>query len=376
MTAALPSVAPQLQGCSTKLRTEVLQVMYTKRDGEICHLVGLRDFTDTYSAASSSQPDDFLDAWDPCSPAMSEGDDEGAAFHPHLRQTQFLDVAALAEGQKAESASNEVFSYEDMPVCLSRDSSESICGTMQLVQTQTGINILLAFQTRGNLVSTIFYARRVENRLLPSRVDFTEELGQHRTQCPGAGKQWTLGCQDRQKWETETWSQQEAIRLRQGGPVANTELEEAICEANREASTLQADVQRREEAIAHLSQDLRSVLEDFLPNGVRAHLGLGRYGEEHLDSLCRPPIENSEEDAEAPAPPLQVAECEDAEGDERCASHLSGEVFSLATKTLKAAAAYGEYPGLTSTNEEKVLTQEGIYSAAIFEDRSGNEQTI
>lgn len=177
-----------VDSCSTKLRTEVLQVMYTKRDGEICHLVGLRDFTDTkpYSAASSSQPDDFLDAWDPCSPAMSEGDDEGAAFHPHLRQTQFLDVdverlqinsasAQLAEHtgaslssvfpaphtiqlfermhsegrvciERGDALPLKVFSYEDMPVCLSRDSSESICGTMQLVQTQTGINILLAFQ--------------------------------------------------------------------------------------------------------------------------------------------------------------------------------------------------------------------------------------
>jgi len=177
-----------VDSCSTKLRTEVLQVMYTKRDGEICHLVGLRDFTDTkpYSAASSLQPEDFLDSWGPQSPSISASDDEGSAFHPHLRQTQFLDVdverlqinsasAQLAEHtgaslssvfpaphtiqlfermhsegrvclERGDALPLKVFSYEDMPVCLSRDCSESICGTMQLVQTQTGINILLAFQ--------------------------------------------------------------------------------------------------------------------------------------------------------------------------------------------------------------------------------------
>ena len=36
-----------VDSCATKLQTEVLQVMYTKRDGSTCHLVGLRDFTDT-----------------------------------------------------------------------------------------------------------------------------------------------------------------------------------------------------------------------------------------------------------------------------------------------------------------------------------------
>lgn len=121
-----------------------------------------------------------------------------------------------------------------------------------------------------------------------------------------------------QEEETESLSRQavadqkESSHLRMRGPVANSELEESLRSADREASELSQDVQRREQAIADLSQDLRSVLEymitvniraaraaggiggidslteeEFLPNGVRAHLGLGRYGEEHLDFLFR-----------------------------------------------------------------------------------------
>ncbi|CAE7535105.1 rsmI, partial [Symbiodinium sp. CCMP2456] len=35
-----------VDSCSSKFRTEVFQVSYRKLDGEICHLIGLRDFTD------------------------------------------------------------------------------------------------------------------------------------------------------------------------------------------------------------------------------------------------------------------------------------------------------------------------------------------
>jgi len=44
---------------SSRLRTEVMQCMYTKQDGETCHLVGIRDFTDTtpYNRAADADVD-------------------------------------------------------------------------------------------------------------------------------------------------------------------------------------------------------------------------------------------------------------------------------------------------------------------------------
>ncbi|CAE7947376.1 unnamed protein product, partial [Symbiodinium sp. KB8] len=36
-----------VDSCSSKLCVEMFQVQYTKTDGQYCHLVGIRDFTDS-----------------------------------------------------------------------------------------------------------------------------------------------------------------------------------------------------------------------------------------------------------------------------------------------------------------------------------------
>ncbi|CAK9079569.1 unnamed protein product [Durusdinium trenchii] len=195
----------------------------------------------------------------------------------------------------------------------------------------------------------------------------------------------SMRLEDGQEKETEFCSRQaraddkESYRLRMGGPVANSELEESLRAADKEASELSQDIQRREEAIAHLSQDLRNVLEymikvniraaggfgnhlteeDFLPNGVRAHLGLGSYGEEHLDHLFRrykmqmandalsspaeslqsqvaealdAPVQQSEE-------PLMVAECQDEDDQNTTASWLGEESDERYRAPLQASLA-------------------------------------
>eukprot|EP00930_Biecheleria_cincta_P036646 TRINITY_DN25111_c0_g1_i1.p1 TRINITY_DN25111_c0_g1~~TRINITY_DN25111_c0_g1_i1.p1 ORF type:complete len:982 (+),score=188.65 TRINITY_DN25111_c0_g1_i1:252-3197(+) len=101
--------------------------------------------------------------------------------------------------------------------------------------------------------------------------------------------------------------EEECRRLHSGGPVNDSEVEEALRRADREASELRQDVERREKAIAQLNSDLANTLEymirtniraaggpscfltseDFLPSEVRAHLGLGRYGEDILKRACR-----------------------------------------------------------------------------------------
>ncbi|CAE8696709.1 unnamed protein product, partial [Polarella glacialis] len=85
------------------------------------------------------------------------------------------------------------------------------------------------------------------------------------------------------------------------------DIEEALRAADREASELQVDVQRREKAIDSLNLDLQHALEymiqtninaaggptpyltseDFLPSSVRDHLGLGKYGADYLARLLR-----------------------------------------------------------------------------------------
>ncbi|CAE8583304.1 unnamed protein product, partial [Polarella glacialis] len=116
-----------------------------------------------------------------------------------------------------------------------------------------------------------------------------------------------------QEWEVDNFAKmaaeakEECERLRRGGPVTDSDIEEALRAADREASELQVDVQRREKAIDSLNLDLQHALEymiqtninaaggptpyltseDFLPSSVRDHLGLGKYGADYLARLLR-----------------------------------------------------------------------------------------
>ncbi|CAJ1385139.1 unnamed protein product, partial [Effrenium voratum] len=215
----------------------------------------------------------------------------------------------------------------------------------------------------------------------------------------------------RQAWETETLSRQaaadqqaalgkESARLRAGGPVTNTDLEESLRAADREASELSQDVQRREKAIAELGADLQKVLEymmkvnikaaggmgdhlteeDFIPDGVRAHLSLGRYGEEHLDCLCRKYklLANREAESELPSPsvvaqleelpegeepfePLVMAECQDKADLDTSALWLEpeGRVREAGAARRASDLMMTEAP-TSSLEEEGKLLQEAL----------------
>ncbi|CAE7703713.1 unnamed protein product [Symbiodinium sp. CCMP2456] len=179
-----------VDSCATKLQTEVLQVMYTKRDGSTCHLVGLRDFTDTkpYTGVTS-QTTGFESEADASADSLSFGPQGSEASQvpvQHGRGTLFLeiDVDGLqitaassslvdlvgaptsevfpaaqtiqllerihSDGrmrlERGERPPAKVFSYDEMPAQLRATSTESIWGTMQVLQAQSGLNVLMAFQ--------------------------------------------------------------------------------------------------------------------------------------------------------------------------------------------------------------------------------------
>lgn len=71
-----------VDSCSSKFRTEVFQVKYAMMDGQECHLLGLRDFTDIKSLAGDNAADAIreghsLDEWPP--PTLGELDMSGNA---------------------------------------------------------------------------------------------------------------------------------------------------------------------------------------------------------------------------------------------------------------------------------------------------------
>ena len=72
-----------VDSCSSKFRTEVFQVKYAMMDGQECHLLGLREFTDIKSLAGDNAADAILegdslhdDEWPP---TLGELDMSGSA---------------------------------------------------------------------------------------------------------------------------------------------------------------------------------------------------------------------------------------------------------------------------------------------------------
>eukprot|EP00913_Durusdinium_trenchii_P015731 g14784.t1 len=135
--------------------------------------------------------------------------------------------------------------------------------------------------------------------------------------------------EDGQEKETEFCSRQaraddkESYRLRMGGPVANSELEESLRAADKEASELSQDIQRREEAIAHLSQDLRNHLDHLFRRYKMqmANDALSSPAESLQSQVAEAldaPVQQSEE-------PLMVAECQDEDDQNTTASWLGEE---------------------------------------------------
>jgi len=191
-----------VDSCSSKVCTEVFQVKYARMDGTVCHLLGLRDFTDIRplaggSARDSQEEDKDADAMDisyqsiVLSPrssaelsdfAMPEEDlaefqaaskmfmdiDMGgllvhaasstiahlagnalADVFPSVHTTQLLQrlcmEAELLYG-RGEAIPKRIFTYEDMPVSLSHSDKAKISGTMQVFITRFGrVHILMAF---------------------------------------------------------------------------------------------------------------------------------------------------------------------------------------------------------------------------------------
>jgi len=54
-----------VDSCSSKFRTEVFHVQYRRLDGHLCHLIGLRDFTDQGSLAGRNAKDSTEEAEEP-----------------------------------------------------------------------------------------------------------------------------------------------------------------------------------------------------------------------------------------------------------------------------------------------------------------------
>mmetsp|Transcript_70614 Transcript_70614/g.165586 ORF Transcript_70614/g.165586 Transcript_70614/m.165586 type:complete len:582 (-) Transcript_70614:9-1754(-) len=188
-----------VDSCYTKLRTEVLQVMYTTGDGAICHLVGLRDFTDTKPYARDMNDLDLSASFDGfCSPTGSmtsmyssveekspplsssfvpgmlflDVDVEGLRINgasarlsdlvggpvsqvfrtPHTLQLfERLQVQGrlLAERGEIPPSTSQYFTFDEMPAHLGTsrdDDGQVISGSMHVFQVQSGLNILLAFQ--------------------------------------------------------------------------------------------------------------------------------------------------------------------------------------------------------------------------------------
>ncbi|CAE7228013.1 unnamed protein product [Symbiodinium sp. CCMP2592] len=200
---------------STKLRTEVLQVMYTKMDGQTCHLVGLRDFTDSKPFALSRGPTGdgeeaeelaSVDSF-PISPSSRHSEQwlpqslygRGMLFLDvdverlciHAASAPLMDLVGSAtshvfpaahtlqllerihsEGrlllERGEQPPSKIYSFDEMPAVLGGTTPDPITGTMHLIQAQLGLNVLVAFQPSmqvQNSNSSIVSDRRSSRRL-------------------------------------------------------------------------------------------------------------------------------------------------------------------------------------------------------------------
>lgn len=200
---------------STKLRTEVLQVMYTKMDGQTCHLVGLRDFTDSKpfavsrGATGDGEEAEELASVDsfPISPSSRHSEQwlpqslygRGMLFLDvdverlciHAASAPLMDLVGSAPSQvfpaphtvqllerihsegrllleRGEQPPSKIYSFDEMPAFLGGATPDPITGTMHLIQAQLGLNVLVAFQPSvqvQNSNSSLASERRSSRRL-------------------------------------------------------------------------------------------------------------------------------------------------------------------------------------------------------------------
>jgi len=138
-------------------------------------------------------------------------------------------------------------------------------------------------------------------------------------------------------------------------PTQDTDIEAALKTADREMSELLASVQRREETISCLNNDLRHAIEymiaanvesaggpqpelsreDFLPARVREHLGLSHWGETHLSILFKKYELIMSELKESPFQPDSIVRPSDA------GNKLAGGLRRMAHPIPKTSARGG-----------------------------------
>lgn len=161
-----------VDSCSTKLETEVFQVKYTRMNGEQCHLVGLREFSDA-KFGSAERREDSTPCVDPQvaeSQAANVGDEptDGRKHRSMLEIDMAQRSVVEASGhlgncvgmsiedvfpvshtiqllqrlqQEAESLDEEetfvgkVYYFDDLPARLYPEGVQQISGMMQLIRS-------------------------------------------------------------------------------------------------------------------------------------------------------------------------------------------------------------------------------------------------
>jgi len=187
-----------VDSCSSKLCVEMFQVQYTKTDGQYCHLVGIRDFTDSPGLlvpASSEQSlgndlfedtlrrstESSLDMDTDSNFSTASGSEEATKAKkvfldidmtdmrvhaasapvdsvvgmtvselfpaPHtVHLLQRLQHEAIAVQDRGEPLRGNSFIYKELPVCFSPGKPTEITGSMQVLMTGTGPkHVLLSF---------------------------------------------------------------------------------------------------------------------------------------------------------------------------------------------------------------------------------------
>jgi len=191
-----------LDSCATKLSAEVFQVKYNKTDGQVCHLVGLREFSDAHLPARKHGDSDHNDyvmiddleslrsEVDLEKGADGDGNDEDEMDMMSTIPTKtkaFLDInlddmivsAASApvdqcvgmplmqlfpqhmiqllqqlhsEAKKLEESGHALrstnFSFAGMPVYWTPTTIDRISGSIHMLQTKTGPRVMISFTPR------------------------------------------------------------------------------------------------------------------------------------------------------------------------------------------------------------------------------------
>ncbi|CAE7247275.1 rsmI [Symbiodinium necroappetens] len=99
-----------VDSCSSKFRTEVFQVAYSQVDGQVHHLIGLRDFTDQTALAGEKA----VDAMEGCVSSMIDEFSWEPAEKADFRDRSGGDSSESEPGVQELSVDDSVFLYVDM----------------------------------------------------------------------------------------------------------------------------------------------------------------------------------------------------------------------------------------------------------------------